>query len=1178
MQPAIDAHSQSLLNATKLATTAISKIETVKCLNGQNHEIWQYTVAIKIAAKNFLVQARANALQFGLLRLLTLGMFVQGFWYGSSLVRKGSKSTGNIVTAFMAALIAAQSIEQMLPQLLVLEKGRAAGATLKATQRQIERGQRIGRLHGTKQLPNLQGAIELQNVSDKRACASNTTDFEKVTFSYPSRSGHPALLETSLSFPSGSTTFVIGKSGSGKSTLGNLLLGLYRPSSGNILINGHLLEIIDGAWLRKNITVVQQDSILFNETLFKNVALGRQDHDLVRREEVINSIDFAGLKAVARSLPQGLDTRLGLDGTSLSGGQRQKVAIARAHLRDAPILILDEATSALDHTNRVIVNNAIREWRRGKTTIIITHVLEQILDDDFVYIFDEGRLVQSGYKHTLSALSEFIVSTADQQAVGRFELPMFPSTTADCLSPSLRDTNAEPAADHHERRLSELKHTRKERLVSNLVLSSSDTLSPRSSYRISSPPIAPMTPVVSPAYHRSRAFSPRPSPRKKEHDVNLFELIEMSNLDHNMTKANESRTVMATHAALLASDQERPFASRRSRRLSSASNAVQQITSHVNTVRVATLDRVSTIKDILYTVWPSLSFHRRIVLLAGFSAATIHAAATPIFSWAFSKLLGSMIIGIHGTSSADAKKWSLAVLMIAVADALASYCMHYTLEFCSQEWVDVTRTQALQRIIDQPRAWFDVEENSLVRLIESLDRNAEEMRNLLGRFAGFMFVAVVMMAVSITWSMALSWKFTCIGLGIAPLMYAITQAFEAVSAKWEVRSDEAGTKVSNVFNETFSNIRTVRALTLESYFRGKCFNAAKHAFRNGLKRSVFAGTLFGISDSAILFVIALTLWYGAHLASQEPKSLQDILTALTTLLFGISNVNAIVAFIPQISSSRATASRLLQLSRLPYQKSHEHTGHSRIASPGLISFRNVSLLYPSRPSFPALTGLTLDIQTDHSTALVGGSGSGKSSIASILMGLYPPTSGSVTIDNIPLRNIHLSTLRSLIAIVPQNPTIFPGTVAENICYALPERSSLNILSNARKAARAAGIDNFITTLTQGYNTLIGPGGTGLSGGQQQRIAIARAIARRPRFLILDEATSALDNETAEIIRRLVKRLQRQRIGVLAITHDATMMETCQEVVVMKEGRVVERGTYASLMGGMGGELKEIFGG
>lgn len=165
MQPSIDAQIEELTEASKLANNAITVIDMVKCFNGQDSEMWQYANAIKKAANWYLVQARANAVQIGFVRIMTLGMFVQGFWYGSHLVASGNKNAGDVLTAFWACLVATQAIEQILPQMIVLEKGRAAGATLKAVLMQMERGRKITNMIGRTSPSYCEGDIEARNVS-----------------------------------------------------------------------------------------------------------------------------------------------------------------------------------------------------------------------------------------------------------------------------------------------------------------------------------------------------------------------------------------------------------------------------------------------------------------------------------------------------------------------------------------------------------------------------------------------------------------------------------------------------------------------------------------------------------------------------------------------------------------------------------------------------------------------------------------------------------------------------------------------------------------------------------------------------------------------------------------------------------------------------------------------------
>ncbi|KAL8997914.1 MAG: hypothetical protein Q9169_002907 [Polycauliona sp. 2 TL-2023] len=1170
MQPSIEAQAQELNTASKYANNAFSAIDVVKCFNGQDFETWQYAKAIKRAAKKYLLQARANALQIGFTKFITLSMFVQGFWYGSHIVIKGKKDPGQVLTAFWSCLSALQAVEQILPQVLVLEKGRAAGATLQAIFTQIgkSKGHRV--IADGQLTPEFcEGDIEVRNVS----------------FRYPSRPDQPALKHASFFFPAGETTFVIGTSGSGKSTLGNLLMRFYEPASGNVFIDGNPLENLDIAWLRNNITLVQQQSVLFNETIFKNIAFARRDWDQVGRDEVKRSIETAFLQDTISEFPKGIDTVVGAGGSAMSGGQRQRVAIARASLRDTPILILDEATSALDHISKGMVMDAVREWRRGKTTIIITHDLSQIADDEFAYILDKGVVVQEGYRNAL-----------EKGEIGPLGAPRRPSVNF-------------PTA----RRLPKLSEVRKASVVSTSSGSDDSTISTCShdslDIQYHPRPQSVFVPGIfrpakeSPDMNRRSYFEPFVTPAA----TGAFAMHRMSGVPDifarplNPSQPNERRRSnpgwpliqrrerkeqdLGDWSLLNELHKKTPVAGSTvtEKRTSDASKSPSESIPLKKAARPQSDDfsgdgpfRVAPIKKILLTVWPTLTWQHRPALIAGFFCAAVHAAGTPVFSFVFSKVLATFYQPVNREK--DALKWSLAVLAVGTGDALASYFMHYLLEACGQAWVDNLRVESLKRIVDQPRTWFDKDKNSVPKLTECLDRNAEEMRNLLGRFAGFMFVVVVMLLMALTWSLVVCWKLTLVGLASAPFIYIVTKSYQSVSGKWESRSNDAGTAAAAIFTETFGNIRTVRALTLEAYLHEKYLRATEQAFLVGLRRSAYSGTFYGISDSGISFATALIFYYGAIVADSRAFTVQNIITVFSMLLFSIANANAILSFIPQINSSSATATRLLRLANLPHKSSHEHSGHVRLPTLGTIAFKSIDFTYPSRPTGPVLQSLNLTLKPHTSIALVGASGSGKSTIASLILGLYAPSSGTLTFDSLPISSLHIPSLRSLIAIVPQTPQIFATTIALNIAYALPERSSLASQANIEAAAEVAGIHTFITSLPQGYNTLIGEGGTGLSGGQAQRIAIARAVARKPMLMVLDEATSALDRESARGIRGLVRRLREEGVGVLMVTHDADMMQVCEEVVVVREGRVEERGGFEELRGRRGGELRRLLGG
>jgi ATP-binding cassette subfamily B (MDR/TAP) protein 1 len=713
-------------------------------------------------------------------------------------------------------------------------------------------------------------------------------------------------------FSAGETTFIVGRSGSGKSTIGNLLMLYYEAEGGEITVDGSPLQTLDINWLRNNITLVQQQSVLFNETLFRNIAFGRsRDHQQVKREEVRDCMRTAYLQHTVNELPKGLDTFVGTGGSTLSGGQRQRVAIARARLRDTPILIIDEGTSALDHISRTIVVDEIRQWRRGKTTIIITHDMSHIEKDDFVYVMDEGRIAQEGFRHALEKMPS-----------GAFERLLQPDIYI--AFPLSEDPPQPPTKSFDEAPVSPLS--------TRLSIDSLDSMEiqfrPRPHFipSIFGPPpedsrsrrasrglISPLSPAAFPM-HRMSFMAPAvmPKRRKTSHAIELLEPLPSPNtlLARRLTV---DFSLNGLSAAMNRASVIRPASRRASafsiRKASIASGGPSS--GECKSEERQDPHRIAPIKEILYTVWPALTWKKRVVLVCGFVCAAIHAVATPMFSWVFAKLLGTFFLPPNERSRM-ALNWSLSVLGVAIGDSIASYYMHYLLEQCGQAWIDTLRVIAMKRILDQPREWFDRDMNSLTELTECLDRNAEEMRNLLGRFAAFVFVAFVMLTMAVVWSLVLCWKLTLVGLASAPFMYTITQMFETVSGKWEGKSNDAGAVASSIFTETFGSIRTVRALTLEAYFHEKYTRATDRAFRVGMKRSSLSGFFFGISESGIVFITgkqnrwkpternsylaALIFYYGAVLASSKKFSVQDILTVFTMLLFSIANATNVIAF------------------------------------------------------------------------------------------------------------------------------------------------------------------------------------------------------------------------------------------------------------------------------------------
>ena len=1054
-------------------------------------------------------------------------------------------------------------------------------------------------------------------------------------------------------------------------------------------------------WLRKSISLVQQETHLFNETILQNISFGKQEG--ATTDDIAIAAQTADLKRTIASLPEGYNTVVGSNGVALSGGQQQRIALARARYRDSPILILDESTSALDKTSRERIMKRLRHWRKGKTTIIITHDVTQIFDEDYVYVVEQGRVVEEGYRKKLVGnfdghFSTFISSdvilptppTSPGIGLGIKDSDLgldstISSIITSCGGEEATIRTAQTASHPHQNGFSAFLDMAKPTLQSTFKspylqsnrfslgtgFTQANMFQADERWKTPSLPPPPQNPSAQgqsgkmylapkneqgdaielkdqnhPSCRRLSTFrldDPLPSLMSKSRSSSVrnisdtggrgrcrtsimgFELpIERSASIATISDDDASQPHNQRRASIFGFDNFVPSLPTTGRQLSVMAPSASPLNMH-SSVAKATLASASdfpsfetTVADdidhgemsdytvikegqkkrlvddippgtqaslakILGTIWQTLAVKDRFILVFGFLNAVLVAAATPTFAYMFSRLLSTFYITVRQTE--EARKWALILLGVAIIDGFAAFFTHYALEHCGQQWVNAFRVEALKRILAQPKSWFDQPKNSAAFLNESLDHNAEEMRNLLGRFAGPVFTVFWLLVISITWSFALSWKLTLVALACGPVMFISTRLFHLVSGYWENKTDLAATYIGAILTETFSNIRVVRALTLENYFKLKYEDSSTSTFKVGIRRAVYSGILYGFTDMISVCASALVFYYGSVIVSSGDGNVAQVLQVVNLLLFGITNSVSIISIMPQLNSSRISATAVLRLASLPTRDSHEFQGRTRIADPFPIRFNNLSFTYPTNPTNkPSLTKINLNILPGTTTALVGPSGGGKSTITSLLLALYPPDHSNATppplsFANKSISHLKTSSLRALIAVVPQTAMLFPTTILGNIIYGLPELSPFAALPTAAQAAIDAGIHDFIISLENGYCTLIGDGGMGLSGGQAQRICIARALVRRPKLLILDEATSALDALSAQAIRETVQKTmkrQRGKMAVLLVSHSTEMMQIADTIVVIENGRVVEQGSFDKLIR-RGGQFARLVG-
>ncbi|OIW28089.1 P-loop containing nucleoside triphosphate hydrolase protein [Coniochaeta ligniaria NRRL 30616] len=1177
LDPAIKAQKQELAHASKHAVAAFTAIDLVKVYNGEDHEQWQYQQTIRRAAKHYFRQVLCKCGQMGYIKLWMNMLFVVGFYFAVVLGDQGSLSPGNALTTFYAALTAFQALEAVGPHWLVLAKGMAAGQSLAALAEGVSQ-----RLNGE--------SAEVRSKSEgyRPLRCDGDIELRNISFAYPSNPSRQVVAPCSMLFPSGDVTFLVGRSGSGKSTLGNLLVRFYEPSGGKIIVDGIPLEKIDLGWLRSNITLIQQSSILFNDSLGNNVALGARDLNGVSTDDVIKACGVALLQSTIAAMPEGLNTRVGPGGYSLSGGQNQRVALARARLRDSPVLILDEVTSGLDPANRSLIMDALRLWRRGKTTIIITHEVAQIEDSEYVYVMDDGRLVQEGYRKSLVAdeygLFASLLAAADQEAETKEEAETDTETESDededehIIDGKLRPPEPAHIYDSRFSRMFRGLYDKESQPFSNGRMSLGVGMTRAAEMRRKELWDEPVEEEPAPDDELPSMNPGNTRPRK---DVSPYAFSDQQYQD-----SERSSTEIVRQSGLAVRNSRLTISSiPRDERVSHQPDTAKRIesqasfTTFINEIllkkKIETgkgiedeAQKAPPLSAILRTVWPNLNKKSRGQLILGLILCLVTAGCQPAFSILFAQLTSAF--WAKGNPQAEARIWGIYLAIVAVVEAVSTFLAYLLMECVGQVWVNTLRAEAFSRILSQPKSWFDKTNHSPGRISECLDWSAEEMRKLVGQFVPIMVIVTSMVGSSIAWAIVIRWDLTLVALTALPPAVLAARWNSKTSDKWESICNTAAEKTSAIFTEAFSNIRVVRALTLERYFASKHAKSVEEAYYLGKRRAAYAGFFYGLYQSIPFFITSLVFWYGTTLIRDGKLGVTDEMKVINLLLFSMGNSIMLLGNIPQLAAAKTTAVQMLYYAYLSHDAGHEHQGTERVATPLPVQLNSLRFAYPGRPTAPVLRNLNLRIDPGTSTAIVGGSGCGKSTIASLLLRLYEPDCynlAPLTFSSRSANMLSTTHLRSQCACVPQRPFLFPGTIRENIIYGLPESSTLAY--NLLIASRQAGLHNFVSSLPEGYNTPVGDGsGLALSGGQMQRVAIARALVRRPKLLVLDEPTSSLDASAAEEIRAVIKALVRERgreMAVVVVTHSKEMMKVVDRIAVVEGGVVAEVGRYEELI-------------
>ncbi|XP_046851815.1 ATP-dependent translocase ABCB1-like [Xenia sp. Carnegie-2017] len=470
----------------------------------------------------------------------------------------------------------------------------------------------------------------------------------------------------------------------------------------------------------------------------------------------------------------------------------------------------------------------------------------------------------------------------------------------------------------------------------------------------------------------------------------------------------------------------------------------------------------------------------------------------------------------------DSLKWALFFLVIGVATGIGMILQNWMFAKAGEKLTTRLRKKAFAAMLRQEIGFFDDINHSTGALCTQLSSHASKVQGATGPTVGLAVSSLVTAVGSLIVAYISGWKLALVITGFVPfIIVAGSLSMLLMGSKDRYGGDEESGQIAI---ETISNMQTVASLGREELFYERYVKVAERHY-------YFFNVYFS--------------------------------TVLMSIIMGSLMIGQLAALSPDFNKGRIGAAHLFKLfARVPKIDSASDKGIKPNGVEGNIQFRKVKFRYPARRNVKVLRGLNFSVKSGETLALVGSSGCGKSTSVSLIERFYNPESGLVTLDDNDINALNIKWLRNQIGIVSQEPILFDLTIRENIAYGDNTREVS--IEEIQTAAKNANIHDFITSLTNGYETKVGDKGTLISGGQKQRIAIARALVRNPKILLLDEATSALDTESEKIVQDALDKAREGRT-TLVIAHRLSTIQNADCIVVLRKGRVIEQGTHQQLI-------------
>ncbi|KAL5936768.1 hypothetical protein ACKVV1_011481 [Pyricularia oryzae] len=549
-----------------------------------------------------------------------------------------------------------------------------------------------------------------------------------------------------------------------------------------------------------------------------------------------------------------------------------------------------------------------------------------------------------------------------------------------------------------------------------------------------------------------------------------------------------------------------------------------------------------------YDIWTLIRFiaffnkQERNLMLWGLIWAVICGTGTPIQAIFFAKQI--MILGqpLSSETVETIKKrsdfWSAMYLLLAVVQFVAFAFQGLAFAKCLERLIRRVRNMTFGHLLRQDQAFFDDMETGA--LLSFLSTETANIAGLSGATLGTLLTVSTTLIAALVLGLLIGWKLSLVIASAVPVLLACGYLRFHMLAKFSRHSQDSFAQSASIANETITSLRTVAALVREDEALAEYRRIIKTQQHKSLISTLRSSALYAASSSAFFLAFALGFWYGGTLLARREYDQFQFFVCFSAIVFGAQSAGTFFSYAREMGDAHGAAVKLKRLSdRRPAIDTWSEAGAAvnRSSSTGAIEFRNVDFSYPKQSDRLVLQNLSLRIPAGQYVGLVGASGSGKSTVVSLLERFYDPVAGSIHLDGQDIRTLNLKQYRAIISLVAQEPTLYQGTVRDNILLGIP----------------------------YGLDISVGNNGVLLSGGQKQRIALARALIRNPRVLLLDEATSALDSKSESLVQAALHKAVNSRRTIISVAHRLSTVRHAHVILVLANGAVAEAGNYDELM-------------